>query len=100
MLHNDMGRVWGKVSKSGEEENEGIILGVDAGKISPLDCGVISVSEYCLEILFLSCNFITPPGSISLPIALTEAAAVEVLKGKGKGKGMKGKYWKVMGTPA
>lgn len=61
MLHNDMGRVWGKVSTSGEEENERIILGYDVGKISPLDCGVISASEYCLEIIFLSCNFITPP---------------------------------------
>ena len=65
MLHNDMGRLWGKVSKSGEEESEGIILGSDGGKIPPLDCGVISVSEYCLEILFLSCNFITPPCSVN-----------------------------------
>lgn len=43
MLRNDMGRVWGKVSKSGEEENEGIILGFDVAKISPLDDGVTSV---------------------------------------------------------
>lgn len=61
MLHNDDGRVWGKVSKSGEEENGGIILGFDVGEISPLGCAVISISEYCLELLFLSCNFVTPP---------------------------------------
>lgn len=60
-----MRRVWGKVSKSGEEEDGGIILGFDVGKITPLDCGVISVSAYCLEIFFLSCNFITPPCRIN-----------------------------------
>lgn len=99
MLHNDMGGMWGKVSESGEVENEWINLGFDVVKISPLNCGAISVSEYCLEIFFLSCNFLTPSCNTNWSIALAEATVFEVLEGKGKGKGKKGKSWKVMGTP-